>query len=322
MQSKALFALATTIVAASAKNILLTNDDGWAATNIRALYRDLKAAGHDVIMVAPAEQRSGYGGKFQLDSSNTLQYDTLFSYPPAGSPSWGHEEDDLNVWYYNGTPAACVAVGLDYIIPTYFNNISVDLVVGGPNEGNNLGERDFVLSGTEGATFYAVERGYPAIAFSGANSNNSFFKDNLDTDPNHAPNIYSKKSVELIQALFEKQGDNPRALPLATGLNVNFPVAGSDLESDCLDPPYYQSRFTGSDYVPYAIAYNESTGLVDWANAETGTLDVAAAGDSSLPAEFNVVNGCASSITVFTLDPDAQKSAVDQIIGNFQSLLA
>ncbi|KAH3683366.1 hypothetical protein WICPIJ_005663, partial [Wickerhamomyces pijperi] len=58
-----------------------------------------------------------------------------------------------------------------------------------------LGERDFVISGTEGSAYYAVERGYPAIAFSGANGNNSFFKDNLDTDPNHAPNIYSKKSV-------------------------------------------------------------------------------------------------------------------------------
>lgn len=35
------------------KTILLTNDDGWASTNIRATYSALKDAGYDVLLVPP-----------------------------------------------------------------------------------------------------------------------------------------------------------------------------------------------------------------------------------------------------------------------------
>ncbi|KAG7829086.1 hypothetical protein KL920_002879 [Ogataea angusta] len=322
MKFISLFAIATSLAAVSAKNILLTNDDGWAATNIRAFYRDLKAAGHNVVMVAPAVQMSGNGGKFQLAASNTLETDAEFGYPPAGSPSWGHEEDDLNVWYYNGTPAACVGVALDYILPTYFNNMTVDVVLGGPNEGTNLGERDFVLSGTIGAAYYATERGYSAIAFSGANSNNSFFKDTLDDDPNHSANIYSKKSVELLDALFEKQGNNERLFPLSTGLNVNYPKAGSDVGSDCLDPVFYHSRQTGPNYFVYSAKVNEETNLVEYISSYDNVLDVCAAGDCSLPAEFEIIKNCASSITVFSLDPDSKKKVTDDVIAKFDSILS
>ncbi|KAG7889955.1 hypothetical protein KL936_002629 [Ogataea polymorpha] len=322
MKFTSLLAIAISLVASSAKNILLTNDDGWAATNIRAFYRDLKAAGHDVVMVAPAVQMSGNGGKFQLAASNTLETDAEFGYPPAGSPSWGHEEDDLNVWYYNGTPAACVAVALDYILPTYFNNMTVDVVVGGPNEGNNLGERDFVISGTIGAAYYATERGYSAIALSGANSNNSFFKDNLNDDPNQSANIYSRKSVELLNSLFEKQGDNQRLLPLSTGLNVNFAKAGSDVGSDCLDPVFYHSRQTGPGFSVYGARVNEETNLVEELYLYDNALAVCSAGDCSLPAEFEVVKSCASAITVFSLDPDSKKNVTDDVIAKFDFILS
>ena len=36
------------------KNILLTNDDGWATAMIRAQYNALKAAGHSVSLLDPA----------------------------------------------------------------------------------------------------------------------------------------------------------------------------------------------------------------------------------------------------------------------------
>ncbi|GMF02371.1 unnamed protein product [[Candida] boidinii] len=165
MKFSTLAVSACLLVTASAKNILLTNDDGWYATNIRALYRDLTAAGYNVVTVAPAQQYSGNGGRFIVPSQNTLETDYLFSYPGKGSPAWGYEENDMNMWYFNGSPAACVAMGLDYVLPNYFDNMTVDLVIGGPNEGNNLGERDFALSGTIGAVYYATERGLPAIAY-------------------------------------------------------------------------------------------------------------------------------------------------------------
>lgn len=53
-----------------AKNILLTNDDSWVSTNIRATYRELTQAGHNVVLVAPVSQRSGFGGKFDVPSGN------------------------------------------------------------------------------------------------------------------------------------------------------------------------------------------------------------------------------------------------------------
>jgi 5'-nucleotidase len=43
-------------------NILLNNDDSWVSANIRAFYYALKAAGHNVLLVAPAVNQSGRGG--------------------------------------------------------------------------------------------------------------------------------------------------------------------------------------------------------------------------------------------------------------------
>lgn len=57
-----------------AKNILLTNDDSWVSTNIRATYRELTLAGHNVVLVAPVSQRSGYGGKFDIPKGNVRMY--------------------------------------------------------------------------------------------------------------------------------------------------------------------------------------------------------------------------------------------------------
>ena len=47
-------------------NIVLSNDDGWAEKNIRYLYDTLKWDGHNVIISAPATDRSSP----QLDSTS------------------------------------------------------------------------------------------------------------------------------------------------------------------------------------------------------------------------------------------------------------
>lgn len=61
--------------------------------------------------------------------------------------------------YFNGTPAATVAFGLDIVAPMHFGNKTIDLVVTGPNEGSNLGPFLYTLSGTLGAAYAAVYRG-------------------------------------------------------------------------------------------------------------------------------------------------------------------
>ncbi|KAG7893639.1 hypothetical protein KL905_002232 [Ogataea polymorpha] len=323
MQFTSLFVLATSLVAASAQNILLTNDDGWAATNIRAFYRDLKASGHNVVMVAPARQYSGNGGRFITPTTSTLTAAAVFEYPPAGSPAWGHEEDDPNVWYFDGSPAACVAFGLDYVVPKYFNNMTVDVVVGGPNEGNNLGERDYVISGTIGATYYATERGYPAIAFSGANSNNSFFKDNLDEDPDHAPNIYSKYAIQVLEALAKGHGDGDRLLPESYALNVNFPAAGSDINASCRELTFRHTRFTGSKSLAYKVEYDHTAENMKQTTLATSAVQNCAAGDCELPDEFTIINNgnCEATISVFAIDLDAGEQLTEQTLSLFESVL-
>jgi 5'/3'-nucleotidase SurE len=48
-------------ILASAANILLSNDDGWAELNIRTFYDALTSAGNSVVISAPADNRSGTG---------------------------------------------------------------------------------------------------------------------------------------------------------------------------------------------------------------------------------------------------------------------
>lgn len=287
------------------KTILLTNDDGWAATNIRATYRELKAVGYDVILVAPVSQRSGFGGQFGLPPTVNLTTNGEFSYPAAGAPSWNHEQDDLNVWYFNGTPSSCVAFGLEYVIPKYFNNKTVDLVVAGPNEGTNLSPGMYTLSGTIGATYTAVGRGIPGVAFSGSNGNNSFFKDDASkiNKTDFAPNVYAKKVVEFVEILFESQKNHPRLLPLTTGININLPP----ITSDCVDPEWVFTRLSGPESVSPNLKLNETSGLFVWQYGQFVGTKQCVFGDCDLPSESWILTDklCKSSISVFSIDYDA-----------------
>jgi 5'-nucleotidase len=123
---------------AHALNILMSNDDGFGSANIREFYRLLKVAGHDVWMVAPATDQSGQGGRFSLTTSPTLLAPTEFNLVPAGAPSIGQDPHDSHIWYYNGTPAVCTTVGLDYVLPNFAKFSTPDLFVSGPNCKTNL----------------------------------------------------------------------------------------------------------------------------------------------------------------------------------------
>ena len=45
----------------NAVNIVLSNDDGWAEKNIRVFYDALVASGQNVVISAPAVDKSGTG---------------------------------------------------------------------------------------------------------------------------------------------------------------------------------------------------------------------------------------------------------------------
>jgi 5'-nucleotidase len=131
-------------------NFLLTNDDGILAPGLQAAARALSQLG-DVLVVAPADNYSGYGAA--LPPMRKLTY----------RPYAGADLDGPNVRAYAlaGTPATCAQVGLSGVL----DERSIDLVVSGVNAGANLG-RDVLYSGTVGAAITAQLLGVPALAVS------------------------------------------------------------------------------------------------------------------------------------------------------------
>lgn len=123
--------------------ILISNDDGYQAPGIVALYNALRdLAGVEVEVVAPEHNNSA--------KSNAL---TLHS------PLYVHTAPN-GFRYVNGTPADCVHIALTGLL-----GYRPDLVVSGINNGANMGD-DTIYSGTVGAAMEGYLFGIPAIAFS------------------------------------------------------------------------------------------------------------------------------------------------------------
>ncbi len=121
--------------------ILISNDDGYQAPGIVALYEALRNVA-EVEVVAPEQNNSA--------KSNAL---TLHSPLYVTRASNGFR-------YVNGTPADCVHVALTGLL-----GYRPDLVVSGINNGANMGD-DTIYSGTVGAAMEGYLFGIPAIAFS------------------------------------------------------------------------------------------------------------------------------------------------------------
>lgn len=121
--------------------ILISNDDGYQAPGIVALYEALKDLA-DVEVIAPEQNNSA--------KSNAL---TLHS------PLYVHRAPN-GFRYVNGTPADCVHIALSGLL-----DYKPDLVVSGINNGANMGD-DTIYSGTVGAAMEGYLFGIPAIAFS------------------------------------------------------------------------------------------------------------------------------------------------------------
>jgi 5'-nucleotidase len=121
--------------------ILISNDDGFQAPGIVALYEALKDIA-EVEVIAPELNNSA--------KSNAL---TL------SAPLYVHRAHN-GFRYLTGTPADCVHVALKGLL-----DYRPDLVVSGINNGANMGD-DTIYSGTVGAAMEAYLFGIPAIAFS------------------------------------------------------------------------------------------------------------------------------------------------------------
>ncbi len=127
--------------------VLLTNDDGIAATGLSAMRRALlELPGVELEVIAPDSNRSA-----TARSITTRQ------------PLWVEEVefgDGTTGFATDGTPVDCVLFGALGLI-----EVEPELIVSGINHGFNLGD-DITYSGTVAAALEGIVLGIPAIAVS------------------------------------------------------------------------------------------------------------------------------------------------------------
>ncbi|WKD48959.1 5'/3'-nucleotidase SurE [Microbulbifer spongiae] len=186
-------------------NILLVNDDGFTSENTSALYDLLTEQGHNVIVSLPAQNQSG------KSSSIALLRPILPVFDDTGTPIMppiGSRDDDPHYTFVNGTPVMAMLRGIDILAPIFFG-AKPDIVISGPNKGNNLGVFT-VNSGTVGAAIAAAQRGIPAIAVSASHDDGEGEVEKIA--------ILTNKVLAAVQ----DYGKEP-LLPIGMALNVNFP---------------------------------------------------------------------------------------------------
>jgi 5'-nucleotidase len=121
--------------------ILLSNDDGYFAPGLIALYDALTPLA-DITVVAPERDKSG--------ASNSLTLDRPLSFRRAPN----------GFFFLNGTPTDCVHMAV-----TGHLDFVPDMVVAGINSGSNMGD-DTIYSGTVAAATEGFLLGIPSIAIS------------------------------------------------------------------------------------------------------------------------------------------------------------
>ena len=117
---------------ASAINIVVSNDDGWAEANIRALYNAITAAGNSAVLSAPADNESGTGSSDATPTPRTSACE--FNSCPAGSPAYGANSSNPRLNYVNSYPVTSMRYGIQNVSQTYFKG-KPDLAVAGFNVG-------------------------------------------------------------------------------------------------------------------------------------------------------------------------------------------
>lgn len=163
--------------------VLLTNDDGIAAAGLAELASAFQGAGAEVVVAAPAEERSA--------SSHSVSLRKPLLACRAGA-------DRFSV---SGTPVDAVNLALNHLL----KDRRPDLVISGVNRGANLG-CDIHYSGTVSAAREAAMLGFPALAVS---------LETFRPDPDFRP---AAGFAVILADLLIRHG-----LPARTFLNVNVP---------------------------------------------------------------------------------------------------
>lgn len=220
------------VAPAQARNILLCNDDGIVAANLRALKQRLSEAGHSVIVAAPIDNQSGRGGYISFLSPvpalTGAERSARALGLPAGTPGVGQDPADADVHYVNATPVAACLYGIDVAARAKWG-ASPELVISGPNEGNNTGHIN-TSSGTFSNLLYAINRGLPALAVSDAATSQVNWSASLPATARafEVADVVVRLLDEVLEIRpprrhAESRGGQP-LMPSGIGLNVNVPV--------------------------------------------------------------------------------------------------
>ncbi len=131
-------------------HLLVTNDDGLDSVFLSELVHALAAAGHRLLVAAPAGEQSWIGAaKSRHRPVRSARSDRGF-----GCPTWA----------IDGTPRACVNIALAHLLPA--DGPAIDGVVSGINIGRNTSLAFILASGTIGGAWEGALHGLPTVALS------------------------------------------------------------------------------------------------------------------------------------------------------------
>ncbi|RBR18576.1 uncharacterized protein FIESC28_06031 [Fusarium coffeatum] len=292
---KSFVSIAILPLAVQAVRIVQSNDDGWAESYVRTFNDALNNAGYDVVLSAPAENKSGSSSRDESpkDRKTACQYDSC----PANSGPVGSAPNRPDLNWVNSFPVTAMKYGIDTFGPQLWDGEAPELAVAGPNVGTNLWLQ-VPFSGTVGAACYAAkEEGIPAIAFSGASGGNTAF------DAKPVPQR-SLVYAELATTLVKKVVDSGKPyLPKDVYLNVNFPK----VEGKCTDASKFQWVLT-----------RINTGLLSDRDTEW-------CGEDRLPTETEIAlkSGCYVSVSVGDAADKTTADAARQkvVLGKLKDML-
>jgi 5'/3'-nucleotidase SurE len=206
-----------------ALNVVLGNDDGWDAPGIQAMKGALVAAGHSVVLSAPADEQSGSSGALNFD---TLQIVKRRDLADEGALEYSVAVLDTGA---GAEPATSAMVGVG-IAASLFGG-PPDVLISGINSGQNLGAAA-QISGTVGAATAAISSvsggaQIPAIAIS---TDEPCGEPECEEENEANYGRVADFVVRLLGELEAVAGDGP-LMPAGIGLNINHPpleqVAGA-----------------------------------------------------------------------------------------------
>jgi 5'-nucleotidase len=128
---------------------LLTNDDGIESVFLHYVVEAFLEQGHEVYVAAPRTEQSWIGAA----KSRARIVATKRSERDFGCPAWT----------IDGTPADCVNIALDHLVP---KDVKLDGVVSGMNVGMNATLGFIIASGTIGGALEGALHGLPSAALS------------------------------------------------------------------------------------------------------------------------------------------------------------